>query len=361
METIKRENTQHKRVLIEWAIAIILMASLAAIVAYSEIHQSSIPPPVQLASVHCVNEKAQDFHCFHDHFESITKAYGVKTAFTDLKSLYERDPFVVAQCHQFAHVIGNTASEMYPNISDAFKDGDSFCWSGYYHGVVERSASRFSVDTIPKQTNQFCNGVEGKARYSFDYFNCVHGLGHGFMLVAKNNLFDALDLCANFTGDWEKQSCYGGVFMENVMLDNREHHTDYLKPNDLLYPCNAVDERYKLQCYLMQTSYALTKNGRDFGKLFDLCERADKGYEDTCAQSIGRDASGQSVSNATQTYQWCALAHNPRQEQNCITGAVKDFISYHHGTREVMQYCALYQGELRNTCDQVTQSYATTL
>jgi hypothetical protein len=177
-------------------------------------------PVVDTASIHCTGALAQDFQCFRRHFEVITRHYGPTVALSALKQLYARDPYVVSQCHQFTHVIGNTASELYPEIGEAFRFGDGVCWSGYYHGVVEQAAKRFSVDTIKASTNDLCALVPGKDRYSFDYYNCVHGLGHGFMAISKNELFESLSLCNNLTGRWEQESCYGGVFMENVMTDN---------------------------------------------------------------------------------------------------------------------------------------------
>jgi hypothetical protein len=318
-------------------------------------------PFTATVSLHCSGALTQDFQCFRKRFEAITRHYGPTVALADLKQLYAHNTYVVSQCHQFTHVIGNTASELYPEIGDAFRFGDGICWSGYYHGVVEQAAKRFSVDTIKARTNDLCAQIPGKERYSFDYYNCVHGLGHGFMAITKNELFDSLHLCDNLTGRWEQESCYGGAFMENVMADNRNHQTKYLKPDDLLYPCTAVEETYKGQCYLMQTSYALTKNGHDFANLFALCARAETNYQDICAQSIGRDASGQSVSQVEQTRSWCALAQNPIQERNCVIGAVKDFISYYHGNTEAEKLCNAFPEDLAVTCRQTMVSYMQTL
>lgn len=314
-------------------------------------------PLIDTATLHCSGGLVRDFQCFRKHFEAITRNYGPAVAFADLKELYANDPYVVSQCHQFAHVIGNTAGELYPDIGTAFRYGDSLCWSGYYHGVVERAAKRFSKETIKAHTNDFCAEIPGKDQYMFDYFNCVHGLGHGFMALTKNELFDSLHLCDNLEGWWEKESCYGGVFMENVMADTRNHQTKYLKPENLLYPCDAVEDAYKHQCYLMITSYALTKNGHDFANLFTLCTRAEQEYQDICVQSIGRDASGQSVSQVEQTHAWCELAPNDRDKRNCIIGAVKDFISFYHGNTEVKKLCDMYPEDLAVTCRQTMVSY----
>ena len=314
--------------------------------------------PTPPTTVRCVNERAQDFQCRKKHFETTTRVLGPKAALENLKVLYARDPYIVSQCHQLIHSIGNVAAEMYGgNIGEAFTYGDGFCWSGYYHGVVEQALKQFNPDTIATKADSFCADIPGKTQYSFDYFNCVHGLGHGFMAVTKNELFDSLDLCENLSGGWEKESCYGGVYMENVMVDNRTHFSKYLKPDDLMYPCNAVDVPYKAQCYLMQTSYALTKNGRSFANLFELCAGIEEPYRDICAQSIGRDASGQSVSDPQQTHAWCREAKDLRQQEHCIIGAAKDFVSYFHSDKQAYTLCAKETGTVKATCENTVKSY----
>lgn len=299
----------------------------------------------------CEQTQSNDFQCYKKHFTLVTSALGPRVALANIKAKYAKNPFVYSQCHQLVHVIGNVVAERAPDISDAFVDGDAICWSGYYHGVVERYAQLKGREVFEKNADTLCAKIADKARFGFDYYNCVHGLGHGVMAITRNQLFDSLALCKNLTGDWEKRSCYGGVFMENVMVDNRGHGTAFLKPDDLLYPCNAVDVEFKEECYKMQTSYALTKNGHDFGKLFDLCLTADTGYARTCAQSIGRDASGQSVSNREQTIASCSLARNDEQAADCYIGAVKDFVAYFHSDLEARMLCDAIPSRLKPNCE----------
>ncbi len=308
----------------------------------------AFPPPLQ---IHCVGERASDFSCYKERYRAFTSVLGVRVAFQSMHHAYDTNSYVRSQCHQLTHVIGNTAAEKAKDISDAFVEGDSLCWSGYYHGVVEEYARMRGKEGFQKNANTLCAKIKDKAHYGFDYYNCVHGIGHGVMAITKNQLFEALPLCESLTGDWERRSCYGGVFMENVMTDNRNHYAPYLKPDDLLYPCTAVHTPYKEECYKMQTSYALSKNGYDFAKLFTLCTESDLGYERTCAQSIGRDASGQSVSDQTQTMHWCALAQNDTQQTDCYIGAVKDYVSYFHGDEKARALCFAIPSRFQAECE----------
>jgi hypothetical protein len=317
--------------------------------------------PKNPVTIHCLGANA-NFSCSMTYFELVTRVYGPRTAMENLKREYASRAEVVSQCHQLSHVVGNTAVDRYGgDIARAFKDGDSFCWSGYYHGVVERAVRDLGESAFTKNADILCAAIPGKDRYSFDYYNCVHGLGHGIMAFENNELFTSLPLCDNLSGEWERKSCYGGVFMENIMVDNRTHFTKYLKKDDLMYPCNAVDTTYKEQCYLMQTSYALTETNYDFKNAFNLCANVEAAFRDTCAQSIGRDASGSTVSNVERTVTNCSYANDDRQEENCIAGAVRDFISYFHGDREAQALCKAFPVRFKDYCDNIRTSYLKTL
>lgn len=326
------------------------------------IRQSNkIIPTESHKTVHCVSENA-NFSCSMRYFELLTLSYGPHTAMETLKQEYAVRPETVSNCHQLAHVIGNTAVDReHGNIAKAFTFGDSFCWSGYYHGVVERAVKDLGEESFVKNADLLCAAIPGKERYSFDYYNCVHGLGHGIMAVKDNDVLSSLPLCDHLSGEWERKSCYGGVFMENIMVDSRNHVAKYLKKDDLMYPCNAVARTYKEQCYLMQTSYALSQTNYNFANAFKLCAGVEPDFRDTCAQSIGRDASGSTVSNVEKTILNCSFALDDTQEKYCIQGAVKDFISYFHGDSEAKTLCKTLPSRFETFCDEIRASYLKTL
>lgn len=298
-----------------------------------------------------------DFDCYDQFYRNLVVKKGVPEAFKVLKEDYPKNPYVVAQCHPITHIIGHASLELYPNVTEAFSHGDPYCWSGYYHGVMEEVSERIGVKGIEKELNNICSGVKGKETYSFDYYNCVHGLGHGVMSVNNDELFISLKMCDNLVGSWEKESCYGGVYMENVIIDNSGLVSKYLKPEDPMYPCNAVDAKYKSSCYLMQSSYALKVRGYDFNKVFADCRGADEGFRNICYQSIGRDASGQSSSNAEQTKSRCDLGQTYDEKSNCVIGAVKDFISYFHSDVQANSFCNSLAPDLVQVCLDTAVSY----
>ena len=307
----------------------------------------------------CNNMRGESntFDCWQIYYQAIVKNEGIPAAFYDLKKNYNINSYVKSQCHPLTHIIGQAAVEKYPDVAEAYLHGDAFCWSGYYHGVLEGVAGKLGNEKMFATLNTICSGVVGKEQYSFDYYNCVHGLGHGVMALTQDELFDSLLLCDKLDGSWEQQSCAGGVFMENVIIDNKNHFTKYLKPEEPLYPCTQAPEQYKGTCFLMQTSYMLKVTGNDFKKVFDLCANAPSDYRPQCYQSLGRDASGQSTSNIIVVKNTCEFGKDFDQKANCIIGATKDFVSYFHSDKQALQLCDSLTTDLQTVCSQTVTAY----
>lgn len=310
----------------------------------------------------CINSvtstSTSTFACYESFYQKLVKESGPKEAMVDLKTRYNVEPYVKNECHQLAHVIGRAATAKYPTVDEAYIRGDSACWSGYYHGVIESVMLEIGTSNITFETlDNICRNLAERERYSFNHYNCVHGIGHGAMYINDNELFVALDTCDKLKDPWEQSSCWGGVFMENIIADNKNHFTKYLKTDDPLYPCNAVREDQKSTCYLMQTSYMLKLRGGDFASVFELCGTVGESYKDICYQSLGRDASGWTISDPIRTKSHCLLGPDDRAQSNCVVGAVKDFISYHHSDVQAKTFCNSLDENLKDICLSTAESY----
>ncbi|MDP2598896.1 MAG: hypothetical protein Q8P49_03645 [Candidatus Liptonbacteria bacterium] len=306
----------------------------------------------------CTGANASNFDCYEKYYAALVGRESIRAAFDDLRSRYPGDGYARAMCHPLTHVIGREASEKFATPGEAYGYGDGFCWSGYYHGVLEGIIGRIGLKNLAKDISTICSDIKGREGYSFNYYNCVHGLGHGVMAITEDELFQSLDYCDKLTGNWEQQSCGSGAFMENIIVDGKNHVTKFLNPADLLYPCNASPDKYKNTCYLMQTSYMLKINGRNFKATFDLCSKVEAPYRDTCYQSLGRDASGQSTSEVGPTKNICLLGNDGEQQSNCVIGAVKDFISYFHSDVQAKQLCNSFADPiLQEICFSTAEAY----
>src|SRR5437773_1427635 len=121
-----------------------------------------------------------------------------------------------------------------------------------------------------------------------------------------------------------------------------------------LYPCSAVGEKYKTECFDMQTSYALGVERGDFAKVFALCADVGVPYRAACYQSLGRDAATISLNQVPGTVARCALGTDREQQANCVIGAVLDFVYYYHSDGQAKQLCAAVDAALQDVCRSTT-------
>ena len=360
---VKKKKKAKQQKLKWWMAPVAILAvcgvAVATILLFKPSIGSSHLPAAKQWDVDCAGAKATDFKCLQTHYQNMIAARGIAAAFVDVKDAYQKSPYVKSNCHQLVHVIGRAAGDKFLDVAKAYEQGDDFCWSGYYHGVMESVIGKIGYAAIGAKLDTICATISKDNRYSFYHYNCAHGLGHGVMAVDNGELFDALHTCDNLTDSWERESCYGGVFMENVMNEvNPDHHTNYLKKDDLVYPCNAVERPYKQQCYLMQTSHALQSTGYNFDQIFGMCDGVEADFRPTCYQSLGRDASGSTISNAEQTRDLCMKGKDFAARSNCVIGAVKDFISYHHSNAEGEKLCAVLEPKLNEMCMSTSKGYS---
>src|SRR4029077_12260000 len=154
------------------------------------------------------------------------------------------------------------------------------------------------------------------------------------------------------TGTVEQDACHNGVFMENLIVDGEHggHFSKYLKPDDPLYPCTAVDQRYKVSCFEIQTSYALGATRGDFAKVFVLCRLVEAPFRATCYQSLGRDAAAVSLNRVPETVAKCGLGTDREQRSNCVRGATLDFLYFYHSDTQALELCAALDPALRDDC-----------
>ena len=139
------------------------------------------------------------------------------------------------------------------------------CASGYYHGILERSLLGKPAEAIAPIAQRICSDPDIR-RTDFIHFQCVHGLGHGLMIYTGYDLPRSLDHCEPLETEWERESCRGGVFMENSQ-SSYGVRSRWLKDDDLLYPCDWVAEKHKYQCYLIQLARIGPALGFDWAKV----------------------------------------------------------------------------------------------
>jgi len=262
------------------------------------------------------------------------------------------DTAIEAGCHRIAHAIGSASLARYHgDVTRAFAEGSASCWSGYYHGILEHALIGAQTKAqYAAVARRVCSGASIRATVWLAY-QCVHGLGHGLMLQSGYNMPFALSICDRLKTDWDRSSCTGGIFMENINAANGSAYgqkTQWLKKSDLVYPCDWVKSRDKLYCYLMVTSRILGANGYDWKATARICAGVEKGWVATCFQSYGRDADGSTRQNASKVLSLCALTGT--HEGDCLYGASRDMTSNYSSGKQASGLCAQAPAGLRARC-----------
>jgi hypothetical protein len=305
---------------------------------------------------------------------SLLRERGVEGAMAELERTAQADPAVRRDGHVYAHAIGLAAYTTPAEVGATFARCTPSFQSGCYHGVIQS----YFVDprggggaegVTAERVNALCADHRGGDADHWLLFQCAHGMGHGLTMVSGYHLPRSLQGCDLLTDAWERDACYGGVFMENIVqatsphhgvgrpqhaaaagdADEHAHHAGHeaaapapdfkpLDPADPLYPCSVLDERYLSACYQMQTSAVLHFNGGDMAAAARTCDRAPERYRATCYQSLGRDVSSYTGQRHAAAVRLCSLGE-ARYRPWCHVGYAKNLIDLTARPDQALAYC----------------------
>lgn len=309
------------------------------------------------------------YDCMETALLKIVREEGIVAAMETLSAAGDRDNDIRRDGHEYAHAIGITGFQVESSVGTAFARCSEIFQSGCYHGVIQ--AYLFSVldpglvgDS--GRINNICREFRGQSQGQWLLFQCVHALGHGLTSFYHHDLIRALQACDALEEGWDRHSCYGGAFMENVVHVTHPHHqttrmhaadrqtgrdavtqTSFVpvKANDPLYPCSILEERYLTDCYLMQTSIILYHNHGDLAAAARTCDGAPVGMRTWCYQSLGRDISAYTLQQPEESIRLCSLGHSDYQPW-CYVGLVKNFIDVTAKAESGMNFCSRVPGSV---------------
>ena len=292
-------------------------------------------------------ESGQSSKCYEQAFANIAYEKGPKESLKLFDEAIKTPGPIETNCHRIVHAIGAGALAHYDgNVGKAFVNGSASCTSGYYHGILERSFLGIEENELGPASRRFCAGPQIRTS-EFIAYQCVHGLGHGLMIYTGYDMPLSLKTCDRLANDWDRSSCTGGVFMENLQTSYGTK-SRWLKDDDLLYPCNSVPERHKYYCYDLVPSRILQATGSNWSRVVALCKRADHGWVATCYQGMGREASGHTRLDPVQILLICRRAG--RQASECLLGAAKDMTYTDVSARRAKVLCNTAPNQQRDYC-----------
>jgi hypothetical protein len=293
--------------------------------------------------------ECSDQACFEQAFGNLSYYEGPRAALTLFdETLDAGDP----SCHRIAHVIGAAALSRYEgNVARTFAEGSSSCFSGYYHGVLERAligVESRDAARLGKVARGLCEDPEVRSTRWMAY-QCFHGLGHGLMITTGYGLPLSLDACERISTYLDRTSCKGGVFMENIS-SSYGVQSRWVSDEDPVYPCNAIARDDKITCYGMVTSRILRVIGLDWEKTAEICSSVEKDFVATCFRSMGRDISGQVHRDVDEIVSLCAVTRPYGAEAECISAAAMDMTSNYTSGTQAAGLCEAAPLQTRGDC-----------
>lgn len=278
---------------------------------------------------------------------------GTIAALDKLENLSSQDGSVLTLSHQYVHELGRMVYESYPEPSQAFSSCDQRFESGCYHGVLQGYFEEHP-DFTGQDITGLCRNVAAASNTNLN-FQCLHGLGHGLTLFFNHNLLRPLRYCDFLADSWQQKSCYGGVFMENIVWSQSPESERSLAPGETVieedphYPCNSVAEKYRWDCYAMQSSVILYLNGWNFEEAFAECDQAERAYISSCYYSMGRDIAGYAKHDPRQSRELCLLSEVPYREW-CFDGAARTLVNLEGTTEGAFDMCLHAPQDSKQRC-----------
>jgi hypothetical protein len=284
-----------------------------------------------------------------------------------LDVVIHRDPSLVLLGHPLAHALGYAVRSTPATATRLLAQCDDRYQSGCYHGILQRYFdARMGLPLAQSVLVAPCDGLRG-TREQFRLFDCLHGTGHGLMMYHRYDVNASLTECDRLRAEWDRRSCYSGVFMEHNMGARMQYFGDgqfgmhrhsspaasvvLFKRSDLLYPCNSTPEKYRLECYELQADLILPAVMQDYEKAAKVCDRAGAPeFVRMCYVGLGRNASGGAAFQFAGIRKRCEHS-SPFGLSYCYQGAVRHLAYAPSELPRGVAFCgSLAEGESRARC-----------
>jgi len=231
----------------------------------------------QLRKIEFDNQYAQeiifkcgrDEHCTVEELQALARNENQQVVLEIIDDILSAYLEVGFYCHAQGHHLGEFFYGYLENLTQALFLANLKCGGSVYHGIIEN----YFVSEVffGKSPNEFtiiniCD-ILGDYPSSLMRTDCAHGLGHGITKVLDFDVFTSVKRCDELKTEVEREACYQGVFMEN-MVENYYTGGGTYDKDDILFPCNKMDYKYADDCYLFHTTRILNEKNNSVEYMF---------------------------------------------------------------------------------------------
>lgn len=194
-------------------------------------------------------------------------------------------------CHSQAHDVGKVTYSRIKDINKSLAVCGNRCTNACMHGVVTEAFGSKSIEEIISLSKTFCESEQMNKLHKKG--NCMHGLGHAFMIVSGHDIRKSIDACDTFTDKSFSYYCATGVFMEyrdnlrnkrqklpvsTNQKNEHSHHHHHSHESEMnmneditdFYPCDKYN-RYPAACYRYMFPLIRSKLKIDRTELINKC------------------------------------------------------------------------------------------
>jgi hypothetical protein len=157
---------------------------------------------------------------------------------------------LLGDCHGLMHTVGREfAAEHDVTLASLMtflpQSNEPGCTAGFAHGLVTGVAPQIDLSR-PADSAAVCDETDTR----YQRYSCVHGFGHAFMRLVREDLDGALQLCAAL-GDVSAPDCSQGAFHDYwfavIGADDTEPPDEVVDdPREL---CGAQDPQFVRPCW----------------------------------------------------------------------------------------------------------------
>ncbi len=296
----------------------------------------------------------------YERLKEVAENDSPETAWQLVRTTYNTPEGVVGNPHDMAHLVGQFIYKAY-----GFK-GLSICEPifafGCYHGLMEVAFDKdrgnetsYGKDLLSAQEG--CKTVGDLE--SPTYWSCIHGMGHGVATFRDHNIDKSLKDC-DLLNERVRTYCHDGVFMEFSISAPQ----NFYKKSDPIYPCDAIEESYKIACARAQVQVMRLRFQMNTSSIALTCIKTEnKNIIFHCIDALGYFIAQTAGGSASTIINGCQVIQDKKAAGQCLAAAAGELVFQDYaGWRDsVTMICQSLTGADRDYCtsrvEQVKKSY----